>query len=68
MAVAVAEEVEDVADGLLFLYLLVDELVDEVDGGAVVLSVGHICQFVDFFGYPLLVLQGALEGRAGLWC
>ena len=31
VAVAMAEEVEDVADGLFLLNLLVDELVDEVD-------------------------------------
>ncbi len=48
VAVAMTEEVQNVANTLLFFYLLVDKLVYEVDGGTVVLLVGHISQFVDF--------------------
>ena len=61
VAVTMTEEVEDVADGLLLFYLLVNELVDEVDGGAVVLGISHVSQFVNLLCHPHLVLQRALE-------
>ena len=61
MSVAMAEEVENVANGLLFFYLLIDELVYEIDACAVVFGISHIGQLVDFLRDPHLVLQRALE-------